>query len=417
LIVEAASLDKEWTLTKIRPLPDRQIRDLLFKEAGTLWAREDPLQALKAAREISEGSLRLALYQKVAEGAAQKLDQGKTEEAKPALLSALIAWGEGREKAKREELQAVPFFERALEEIGKVKDPLEKFYLLSALTAEWAPIDEQKALKVAEKIPSKEFSEPFSYALLRVGSQFKKWNRKEAEAVFQKILLATDSLSDTSIRAQRLLELAQQWGVINQEEGKEVLIKAEREARSISPPDKATPILAQILQTEVTWEPENSLAISRNAGSSSLQVKVLLEGARVLRGKSLEEDVKALEKGLQFAQKEKNFRLLGEVAAAWYSLAPKKGLEILGQVESKEIRVSALRQMAGPNGSKPGEEARRLLDQAADEALSVEGPTQKIRLLKEIGHDWLRIDKERAKATYLKAYQIFEKEYLTFPKF
>ena len=57
------------------------------------------------------------------------------------------------------------------------------------------------------------------------------------------------------------------------------------------------------------------------------------------------------------------------------------------------------------------------MDQAADEALSVEGRTQKIRLLKEIGHDWLRIDKERAKATYLKAYQIFEKEYLTFPKF
>ncbi len=417
LIAESASLDKERTLTKLRQLPDRQIRDLLFKEAGTLWAREDPLQALKAAREISEGSLRLALYQKVAEGAARKLNQGKTEEAKPPLLSALIAWGQGREKAKREQLQAVPFFERALEEIGKVTDPRERSYLLSALAGEWAPIDEQKALKLAEKIPSKEFSEPLSYALLRVGSQYKNWNRKEAEAVFQKTLLETGNLGDASLRAQRFLQLAQQWRVINQEKGREVLIRAEKEARSVNPSGKGTPILTQILQTEVSWEPENSLAISRNAGSSSLQSEVLLESARVLRGKLLEEDVKALEKALQFAQKEKNFRLMGEVAVAWYSLSPQKGLEILGQIEGKEIRVSALRRMARPDGSKPREEARRLLDQAAAEALAVEGPTQKIWLLKEIGHDWLKIDQERAKATYLKAYQIFNREYLTSPRF
>lgn len=417
LIAESASLEKEWTLTKLRQLPDRQIRDVLFKEAGTLWAGEDPLQALKAAREITEGSLRLALYQKVAEGAARKLNSGKTEEAKPPLLSALIAWGQGREKTKREELQAVPFFERALEEIGKVKDPLEKSCLLSALAAEWAPLDEQKALKVAEKIPSKEFSEPFSYALLQVGSQYMKWNRREAEAVFQRSLLETGTLGDTSLRAQRFLQLAQQWRVINQEKGKEALIRAEKEARSVNPSGKGTPILAQILQTEVSWEPENSLAISRNAGSTSLQSKVLLEGARVLQGKSLEEDLKALEKALQLAQKEKNFRLMGEVAVTWYSLSPQKGLEILGQIEAKEIRVSALRRMARPDGSKPGGEARRLLDRATDEAIAVEGPTQKIQLLKEIGHDWAGMDKERAKTTYLKAYQILKREYLTSPNF
>lgn len=417
LIAEAASLDKEWTLTKLRQMPDRQIRDGLFKEAGSLWAGEDPLQALKVAREISEGSLRLALYQKVAEEAARKFNQSKTEEAKPPLLSALIAWGQGREKAKREELPAVPFFERALEEIGKVKEPLEKSYLLSALAAEWAPIDEQKALKVAEKISSKEFSEPFSYALLQVGSQYKKWNRREAEALFQKTFLATGNLGDVSLRAQRFLQLAQQWRVINQEKGKEVLISAEKEARSVNSSGKETPILAQILQTEVSWEPENSLAISRNAGSSSLQSKVLLEGARLLQGKSLEEDLKALEKALQSAQKEKNFRLMGEVAVAWYSLSPQKGMEILGQIEAKEIRVSALRRMARPDTSKPGEEARRLLDRATDEAIAVKAPTQKIQLLKEIGQDWAGMDKERAKATYLKAYQIFNREYLTSPRF
>ena len=72
--------------------------------------------------------------------------------------------------------------------------------------------------------------------------------------------------------------------------------------------------------------------------------------------------------------------------------------------------------MARPKNSKPNEEARRLLDRATDEALAVDGLTQKIQLLKEIGHDWSGIDKERAKSTYLKTYQILDKEYLTSPK-
>jgi len=37
--------------------------------------------------------------------------------------------------------------------------------------------------------------------------------------------------------------------------------------------------------------------------------------------------------------------------------------------------------------------------------------------LKEIGHDWAGMDKERAKTTYLKAYQILKREYLTSPNF
>jgi len=410
LAAELAFLDREWTLRIIPQLSDRQVRDHLLTEIGTLWAREDPLQALKAAREIPEGSLRVPIYQKAADGAVQKFSRTKTDEEKPALISALVALGLGREKAKKEALQAVPFFAQALEEIEKVTDPLTKSHLWGVLAAEWAPIDEQKALKVAEKISSQAFSEPFSYALLQVGDHYKKWNRKEAQNIFQKALWATDNLGDASLRAQRLLQLARQWRGIDQEKGKEVPNRAEREARSINISAEGIPILAQILQTQVTWEPENSLSISRNAGSFTLQTSTLLEGAKVLQEKSIQEGVKALEKALQSAQKEKNYRLMGEVAAAWYSLSPQKGLEILQQIEARDVRIETLRQMAMPKGYNPREEARELLDRATNEALAVDGLTHKVQSLKEIGDVWSGIDKERAKATYLKIYQIISQE-------
>ncbi|NWF56697.1 MAG: hypothetical protein HXY45_18090, partial [Syntrophaceae bacterium] len=112
LAVEAASLNPDWTLRWIRQIPDDSLKDLLFRGAGNFLAGEDPAQALKAAGEISESSLRLPLYHRAAEGAARKT-----------LPSFLSSWAAGREKAKREEREAVPFFERALQGIEKVSDP------------------------------------------------------------------------------------------------------------------------------------------------------------------------------------------------------------------------------------------------------------------------------------------------------
>jgi hypothetical protein len=131
----------------------------------------------------------------------------------------------------------------------------------------------------------------------------------------------------------------------------------------------------------------------------------------------IDEKTKILEQGLLLARKEKNERLMGDVASAWFALVPRRGLEILEQMESRDLRVQALRRMAQGNGSLPREEARRLLDQAADEAARIEGPKEKIQLLKEVASDMAPIDKDRARATYLKAYQIAEKEFLTKPIF
>jgi hypothetical protein len=146
---------------------------------------------------------------------------------------------------------------------------------------------------------------------------------------------------------------------------------------------------------------------------------VLLEGARVLHKGSVEENVRALEKGLQFAQRKKNPRLTAEIATAWFSLEPAKGLEVLAQVEPKENRVQTLRQMAWQSVSlrKERGEGQRLLERAIQEALGIEGLGEKIKSLGEIARDWVGLDKERAKSTYLQAYQLVEKAEISSPKF
>jgi hypothetical protein len=405
LAAEAASVDKEWTLRWIKQVADPSLRDLLLKGAGNFWAAEDPVYALKAAAEISESSLRLPLYHKAAESAAKK-----------AIISFLSSWGAGREKAKREGLQAVPFYEEALQGIEKVSDPKERAYLLCGLAADWTGIDEKKALQIVEKIPANEFPEPHSYALLQIAGQYGKWSRKEAEALFPKVLSAAEKIGDPSLRAQRMLQVARQWKPVNPRKGMEALKKALAEARKGGSPAQE-PILLAILQTQAGWEPEKSASIAKNAGSAAMQARILLEGSKVLRARLIDEKTKILEQAFQLARKDKNDRLMGDVAVAWFALNPRKGLEILGQIESRDLRVQTLRRMAQGNGSFPREETRRLLDQAADEAARIEGIKEKIHLLKEVASDMVPMDKERARATYQKAYQIAEKEFLTKPIF
>jgi hypothetical protein len=328
-------------------------------------------------------------------------------------------WGLGRQRVKKEESRAVPFFEKALEEVVKVRYDREQSYLLCGLAAEWAALDEKKALQVAERI-SPHFPEPLSYGLLQVGTQLQKWNRKEAGLVFQRALAATTLIPNASLRARRLLQIAQQWQTLDPPRGKEVLRRAEEQARkSISLPGKDEKVLTDIFLTGARFDPTGVLSRTWKAASPSIQARVLLEIARLAQKTFVEENVKTLEKALQLAQKKKNSPLTADIAMAWFSLDPAKGLEILAQVEPKEIRVQTLRQMAWQSFSlrKDREEGRRLLERATHEALGIDGLGSKIQSLRKIARDWTGLDKERAKATYLKAYQIAEEAEFTSPKF
>ncbi len=416
IFAEAAFLDKTWTLQKIAELPDHGLRDLLLASTGSLWAREDPLQAARAAREISESSLRLPVYQKAADTAAQRLGSSG-EEAESPLFLGLAYWGRGRGEAKKEEVQAFPLFEKARYEIEKVSDPLERSCLLAGLAAEWAPLDEKKASGLAGKISPSEFPEPYSFALLQVGGQYRTWNRKEAGSVLQQALLSAEKIDNGSLKARRLLQLARHWRFINTEKGKEVLLRAEKEARAASPAERGNDVLFQVLQTRLEWGPEACLDISRGAEPPATRCLALLEGARLLRAKTVEEDVRILEKALQSADRDKNFRLMADIGRAWYDLDPQKGLEILARVGTRELRVKAFRQIARAGGHRSGEEVRELLDRAVAEAAAADGVTEKLDLLKEIGRDWSAIDRDRARGVYATAYRIVEQEYLSYPRF
>jgi len=418
MVRQSACMDKEWALIQVSRTSERAIRDFFFRELGITWALEEPLWALRAARGISESSLRLNLYQRIADSTAQKIGGAKAQAPQPTPLLALAAWGQGRERAKREEVQAIPFFEKALQRMEKIEEPTEKSYLLSGLAADWAPLDEKKALELAEKISGPQFSEPCSYALLQVGAQYSKWNRKEAEAIFSKTLSAADKIGEPSLRAQRLLQLALQWKIIDPEKGKEVLKRAEGEARrSLASPEKEGAVLSRILLAEATWEPKRSPAIGEKGDSPLMRAKVLMEAAKILRTRTIEDKMKILDEILQTARREKDYRLMGEVAWAWSALDLPKALEILGQVGSREIRVKTLRQIARGSLSLPEGAVERLLDRAYGEALAAEGITEKIRFLKEIATDWGRIDKRRAQAIYRKVFQILEREYPSVSEF
>jgi hypothetical protein len=419
LVAELALLNKGKTFGRILRIPDRETKDLLLMEAGNAFTRENPLWAFQTANEISESSWRLALYQKIAEREAKDPASPKADRKKDPALKVLREWGLGREIARKEESRATPFFERALEEIGKVRYDREQSYLLCGLAADWAAIDEKKALQAVERI-SLLFPEPLSYALLQVGTQLRKWNRKGAEPVFQRALAATALIPNASLRARRLLQLAQQWQSIDRGKAQEVLKGAEEEARkSFSLPGKEEKILTDILLAQARLDPTGASSQAWKAAAPSIQAGVLLQTAQAVQKASVEEDVKSLEKALQFAQKKKNARLTADIAMAWFSLEPAKGLEALAQVEPKEIRVQALRQMARKSVSvrREKEEGRRLLDRATHEALGVDGLGGKIQSLREIAGDWAGLDKERAKATYLQAYHLAEEAKFTSPKF
>jgi hypothetical protein len=273
---------------------------------------------------------------------------------------------------------------------------------LSGLAAEWGPINEEKALQVVKKIPS-QFSEDFSYSLLQVGTQLKKWNRREAQSIFQGVFTSATQIKDPLLRVQRLLQLAQQWQTLDREKAKEVLKRAESETlNNPSLRDKAEKILEENLLAQVNLEPDKALTIAQNARTPYLKAKILLESAKDLNKALIEENVNALEKSLQFAKISKDPRMMGQIAIAWFALEPNKGIEILAQVEPKEIRIETMLRMARQSNSL----RTRLLEEATQGALGIDDLNEKVALLKEVAGDWMKIDKEKAKSVYHAIYRV-----------
>jgi hypothetical protein len=217
---------------------------------------------------------------------------------------------------------------------------------------------------------------------MQVGVQFRKWNRKEAEAVFQKAVTAAQLIQDPLLRSERLAQIAGQWRLINQEKGREVLRKAE----------------------DVPRKPYQ-------------QSKAILDSGNEIYKETIEKDLKLLEKSFQFVQGNKNPRLLTDISLAWFWIDPAKAQEVAVLIDSKETRVKVLRLMARQAAKTKPEMSRGLLEKAVQEALAMEGLKEKIPALRAIAEDWASLDSGKAKATYLLAYQAAERIEQINPRF
>ena len=224
ILMETTPLNVDKSLAMVQAVRGREIKDRLLQEAGNAFFKEESGSslsgALKIAKEISESSARTGIYQKAAERVVRGLVKGNGMDQ--AFQAALSQWGRGRETVKREETRAAPFFEGAFREIGKISDSRDRAFLLAALISDWAQVEEGKALKAAEAIPS-EMAEALSYSLLQISLQLRKWDRKGAEASFEKALKAAEKIPDPSLKGQRIIQIAREWQLINGEKGKEVL--------------------------------------------------------------------------------------------------------------------------------------------------------------------------------------------------
>jgi hypothetical protein len=84
-----------------------------------------------------------------------------------------------------------------------------------------------------------------------------------------------------------------------------------------------------------------------------------------------------------------------------------KAREIIGQIESREARIEALRRMAAQKAKSA--EAASLLEKATQEALAMEGLSGRISALRGVAADWAGSDPGKAKGVFQLIFQAAEK--------
>ncbi len=407
LVADSALLDKEKTYATILRIRDSGTRDLLLRDAGNAWTGAEPAWAIKAAGEISDGALRLPLFQKIADRIFRGPSPANVGSANP-YFAALREWGAAREEAKREETRAIPRLRNALQEMERISDARARAQLMSALAVEWGRLDEEKALGIAERLPP-DFAECTAYALIRVGAQKSKWSRKGAESVFAQAAAAAEKIPDPSLKARRLLQLAQSWQVVNKENSAAVLAKAETGIRRALAQNLRNKILAEILSARAVLNPSQTLPVARQAGDPAVEMEILKERAVSLYKAGIEENGKVLEKAWQYAQKSRNPRVTGEIARAWFCIDPSKSAEMLARIEPRDLRIRTLQRIMHQNGLQQNEKTKAL-EMAVREISALDGAGERLKALQEIFGDASGVDREKGKDLFLQACRIAENE-------
>lgn len=382
LINEAVNQDRKKIHELISKIPERNLRDLAWRELAKALLKNkaipDLKEALQIAAQISDSSLSLELLAKM----ASILNEKKLAESSEPALLALYYWSINKEKAEKV--------------ILTIPEASLRSRLLAALAVSWAPINEEKALQIAEKI-SAEYPEAYSYALLKVGEQLRKWHRNKGESVLRQAGAAAEKIFDPTLKTERIHRLIQEIHFLNPTLAQALLQKTRKEIPSAKD---------LFLFTLIEWNPELVREAVKEASQPYLQGQLLLKGAEILYQRRWAEYLKILETIWQIARERKNSRLLGQIGAVWVLSDNEKGWTALREIESPEERVKILIAITEENKSLPVEKAKNILEQAEAEALQIGEANKKIKLLLEIGTAWKYYNKQKSREIFYHAQQV-----------
>ncbi len=386
LVREGATLDKKGLRKLIGQVPSRGEQDFLLLELAKALIKGGQIADVEVAwqmiEEINDISSALDLYDKI--GALlrmKKMEQASTESLRLE-LAALQDWPANQEKAVA---KALPIKK------AKLKARLLAFFAISL-----SQIDEEKALAIAEKISALD-QEAYSFALYKIGSQLRRWNRTKAGSVLDQAWRVAEKIKEEDERFRRSHQVAKEIYNLNQDLAQRVLQKllSEFPARR-----------REILLTLVEWQPHRARQIAQETENLHERAQIILRGAEILMAKEWAENIRLLEKATQWAKGIDNSRWPGEVAEIWILSQGQKGWEIWRQIGSLEERVKILLRILRDKNYLPREEMESISEKAISEALKIEEKNLRIKFLIEIGSYWNHQDKQKAKAIFSQAYHI-----------
>lgn len=386
LVKEGTAVNKRGVSELISQIPVRRQRDLLLQELGKTLLKTGQIPDLETvwqiSREIADTSLVLDLYEKI--GMLIKTKKGEQGLSKSfrAGLWILQNWSAPKEKVEEELLQ--------------ISDQKIKARLLAFWATNLSRTDEEEALPIAQKISGID-QEAYSFALYKIGSQLRKWNREKGRNVLEQALRATEKIKAGDLKIERTHQLVKEIYYLDQNLAQSMLRKLSTDSPSVA---------KDLLLTLVEWNPHMTKKISQEGNNPYDQAQIILRGVEVLMTKGWAENNKLLEAAAQWAKKIDNARWQGEVTEILILGAEQKAWEIWQQIRDPEERVKILIRVGQRKNYLPPEETNKILEKALAETLKMTDVNKRIKFMVEIARYWMPQDKQKGKGILSQAYHI-----------
>lgn len=386
LAKEGAEVNKEGIGELIFQIPIRRERDTLLQELAKALIKTGQIADLETAwqisKEITDTSLVLDLYEKIEKLIkTKKWEQGLTKSNWAELL-VLQNWPAPKEKLE--------------EGLLPIKDQKLKARLLAFFATNLAQVDEEGALQIGQKISGID-QEAYSFALYKIGSKFRKWNRAQGQNVLEQALRAAEQIKEEDLRRERIHQLAKELYYLEENLAQNILRKLLADF-SLAPKD--------ISLTLVEWYPHLTKKIAQEVKNPYDQAQIILRGAEVLLTKGWAENNKLLEAAAQWAKRIDSARWQGEVAEILILCAEQKGWELWGQIGNPEERVKILIKIGQRKNHMPPEKGNRILEKALAETFKITDTHKRIKFLVDIARAWMPQNKQKGREILSQAQQI-----------